>query len=169
MAENTKPKTDEELEAEAIKAENSGNTPESSGDDKFDPKKLRSIFDIISDLSKMDSGDNRKKYVKSRKQGNKDVFYIPHYLVTKILDYYASGWTYRIDSIENIGGQLIMVVSIGIKCVEAGDDVFIWRSASGNETEDDDAFGGATAKAESMAIRRAASKFGLGRNLYNEK
>jgi hypothetical protein len=49
---------------------------------------------------------------------------------------------------------------------------WVYREATGTEEEPDDdqqMYGDPSSNAESMALRRAAAKFGLGLYLYNKK
>jgi hypothetical protein len=63
-----------------------------------------------------------------------------------------------------IGGRLILTVRITIQCAEG----LVWREATGQEEEETNSYGDPSSNAESMALRRAASKFGLGLSLYDK-
>lgn len=121
----------------------------------------RSIREIVKDLSKPVA----KRHLRSRKQGGKEIVYIAWYDAIKYLDHYASGWCYEIRSIESIGGKLILNVRISIPCLEG----IVYREATGQEEEDLTGYGDSSSNSESMALRRAASKFGLGLYLYDRK
>jgi hypothetical protein len=121
---------------------------------------LRSIREIIKDLSKPVA----KRHLRKRKQGGKEILYIAWHDAVKYLDHYASGWNYEIRSIESIGGKLILTVRLSIPCLEG----VVYREATGQEDEEKDNYGDSSSNAESMALRRAASKFGLGLYLYDQ-
>ena len=120
----------------------------------------RSIREIVKDLSKPVA----KRHLRKRKQGGKEIFYIAWHDAIKYLDHYASGWNYEIRSINSIGGKLILTVRLSIPCSEG----IVYREATGQEDEDLETYGNSSSNSESMALRRAASKFGLGLYLYDQ-
>ena len=132
-----------------------GNFTENSA--KFE---LRSIRDIVNDLSKPVAN----RHLRTRRQGGKDIKYIAWHDAIKYLDHYASGWNYEIRSIESIGGKLILIVRLSIPCLEG----VVFREATGQEDEELESYGNSSSNSESMALRRAASKFGLGLYLYDQ-
>ncbi len=121
---------------------------------------LRSIRDIVRDLSKPVA----KRHLRTRKQGGKELTYIAWFDAIKYLDHYAPGWSYEIRSIQSVGGKLIMTTRISIPCLEG----VVYREASGQEEEETSSFGDPSSNAESMSLRRAAAKFGVGIELYNK-
>lgn len=121
---------------------------------------LRSIRDIVADLSKPVA----KRHLRTRRQGGKDIKYIAWHDAIKYLDHYASGWNYEIRSIDSIGGKLILIVRLSIPCLEG----VVFREATGQEDEELESYGNSSSNSESMALRRAASKFGLGLYLYDQ-
>lgn len=121
---------------------------------------LRSIREIVKDLSKPVA----KRHLRSRKQGGREIQYIAWHDAVKYLDYFAPGWCYEVRSIESIGGKLILTVRLSIPCLEG----LIYREATGQEDEDLDSYGDSSSNAESMALRRASAKFGLGLYLYDQ-
>ena len=121
---------------------------------------LRSIREIVKDLSKPVA----KRHLRRRKQGGKEIFYIAWHDAIKYLDHYASGWNYEIRSINSIGGKLILTVRLSVPCSEG----IVYREATGQEDEDLETYGNSSSNSESMALRRAASKFGLGLYLYDQ-
>lgn len=121
---------------------------------------LRSIRDIIKDLRKPIS----PRHLRTRKQGGKELTYISWHDAIKYLDHYAPGWCYEVRNITSIGGRLVITVRISIPCAEG----MVWREATGQEEEETNSFGDPSSNAESMALRRAASKFGLGLSLYEK-
>lgn len=121
---------------------------------------LRSIRDIVRDLSKPIA----QKHLRKRRQGGKDILYVSWHDAIKYLDHYAPGWCYEVRSIDSIAGKLILTVRLSIPCAEG----IVYREATGQEDETLDAYGDSSSNAESMALRRAAAKFGLGLALYDQ-
>ena len=121
---------------------------------------LRSIRDIIRDLSKPVA----KRHLRSRKQGGKEIKFISWHDAIKYLDHYAPGWNYEVRNIQNIAGKLILTVRLSVPCAEG----LVFREATGQEDEDRENYGDSSSNAESMALRRASAKFGLGLYLYDQ-
>jgi len=129
-------------------------------DAKNESTELRSIRDIVKDLSKPVA----KRHLRTRKQGGKELTYIAWYDAVKYLDHYAPGWCYEIRSMDSIAGKLILTVRLSVPCLEG----VVWREATGQEDEAHDSYGDSSSNAESMALRRSASKYGLGLYLYEK-
>lgn len=128
--------------------------------DAVHEKGLRSIRDIVKDLTKPVA----KRHLRTRKQGGKELTYIAWHDAVKYLDHYAPGWCYEVRSMNSVGGKLIMVIRLSILCAEG----IVYREATGQEDENTDSWGDSSSNAESMALRRAAAKFGLGLYLYDQ-
>ncbi|MGI8467238.1 MAG: Rad52/Rad22 family DNA repair protein [Pyrinomonadaceae bacterium] len=120
----------------------------------------RSIREIVKDLTKPVA----KRHLRARKQGGKEISYIAWHDAVKYLDHYAAGWNYEIRSMNSVGGKLIIVVRLSIPCLEG----IVYREATGQEDETLDSYGDSSSNAESMALRRAGAKFGLGLYLYDQ-
>jgi hypothetical protein len=129
-------------------------------DAKNESTELRSIRDIVKDLSKPVA----KRHLRTRKQGGKELTYISWYDAVKYLDHYAPGWCYEVRSLNSISGKLILTIRLSIPCQEG----IIYREATGQEEEETTSYGDSSSNAESMALRRAAAKFGLGLYLYDQ-
>ena len=121
---------------------------------------LRSIREIVRDLSKPVA----KRHLRSRKQGGKELTYISWYDAVKYLDHYAPGWCYEVRRIDSVAGKLILTVRLSIICAEG----VVYREATGQEDEELESYGNSSSNAESMALRRAAAKYGLGLYLYDQ-
>ena len=121
---------------------------------------LRSIRDITKDLSKPIA----QKHLRKRRQGGKEIIYLAWHDAVKYLDHFAPGWCYEIRSIDSVSGKLIMIVRLSIPSLEG----VVYREATGQEDEDLETYGNSSSNSESMALRRAASKFGLGLYLYDQ-
>src|ERR1044072_7173608 len=115
---------------------------------------LRSIREIVKDLSKPIA----QKHLRKRRQGGKEILYLAWHDAVKYLDHYAPGWCYEVRRLDSIGGKLILTIRLSVPCLEGN----VFREATGQEDEDMDAYGDSSSNAESMALRRAAAKFGLG-------
>src|SRR5262249_540349 len=140
MSETTKPVT--EPTNEAKNADSSTHFPGP-----------RSIRDIIADLGKPLAA----KHLKTRKQRAAELPYLEWNPAVKYLDYYAPGWSYRVVSVSLVGNLVTVIASISIPCAEGA----VTREASGCEEADAKGYGDSVSNAEAMALKRAASKFGL--------
>ena len=127
---------------------------------KMEVGKLRSISEIVKDLSKPVA----KRHLRIRRQGGKDIAYLAWHDAIKYLDHFAPGWNYEVRSMDSIGGKLILTVRLSIPSLEG----MVYREATGQEDKEKDTYGDSSSNAESMALRRAAAKFGLGLYLYDQ-
>lgn len=133
------------------------------------------ITEIIADLSK----PIPNKYLDSRKQGGANLTYLPWYNAVKLLDRCTGGnWDYQITNIHTTSDRLILTARITIHAAEGT----FHREATGTETLKEEyfdkttqskqirewAYGDVSSKSESMALRRAAAKFGLALYLYDK-
>src|SRR5215216_214620 len=114
---------------------------------------LRSIREIVKDLSKPIA----QKHLRKRRQGGKEITYLAWHDAVKYLDHYAPGWCYEVRRIDSIAGKVILTVRLSVLCAEG----IVYREATGQEDESLDSYGDSTSNSESMALRRAAAKFGL--------
>jgi hypothetical protein len=121
---------------------------------------LRSIREIVKDLSKPIA----QKHLRKRRQGGKEIIYLAWHDAVKYLDHFAPGWCYEIRAIDSVAGKLILTVRLSIPSLEG----IVYREATGQEDEDLESYGNSSSNAESMALRRAAAKFGLGLSLYDQ-
>jgi hypothetical protein len=120
----------------------------------------RSIKDIIADLSK----PLAQRHLKTRRQGGAELTYIEWSTAIKYLDFHASGWSYSVKSVSMVGNLVTVIASISIPCAEG----VVTREATGCEEADAKGYGDPCSNAEAMALKRAASKFGLGLYLYSK-
>lgn len=140
--------------------EQTSNENQIENDDVKSNAELRSIREIVKDLSKPIA----QKHLRKRRQGGKEITYLSWHDAIKYLDHYAPGWCYEIRSLESVAGKLIMIVRLSIPSLEG----IVFREATGQEDEDLESYGNSSSNSESMALRRAASKFGLGLYLYDQ-
>ena len=120
----------------------------------------RFIREIIADLSK----PLAQRHLKTRKQGGHEITYIEWHTAVKYLDYQAAGWSYAVKSVALVGNLVTVVAAISIPCSEG----VVTREATGCEDADAKGYGDAVSNSEAMALKRAASKFGLGLYLYQK-
>jgi hypothetical protein len=124
---------------------------------------LRSINEIIADLSK----PIKPRHIRQKVRGGQTLEFIPWYHAVKYLDLYAPGWSYEVRTVTWFESRLILTVRLSIPCLEG----VIYREATGTEEEPEEGekmYGDPSSNAESMALRRAAAKFGLGLYLYHK-
>jgi hypothetical protein len=77
---------------------------------------------------------------------------------------YAPGWSYAVKSVALVGSLVTVIAAISIPCSEG----IVTREATGCEDVNAKGYGDAVSNAEAMALKRAASKFGLGLYLYSK-
>ena len=124
------------------------------------PRPLRSIDAIIEDLSKPIAD----RHLKARTQGGKQISYIEWHTAVRYLDHYAPCWSFEVRNVTAIGERCVVTARISIPCLEG----VVWREATGTEDEELRGYGDPSSNAEAMALKRAASKFGLGLYLYSK-
>lgn len=126
--------------------------------------KLRSITDIIEDLKK----PIHESKLEHRKQGGTDITYLPWRNCVRYLDLYAPGWSYAVKSVYfDSKDRIVTVAQLSIPCLEG----VVTREATGTEEEPAAGkrmYGDKVSNSESMALRRAAAKFGLALYLYDK-
>ena len=130
----------------------------------------RPITEILADLSK----PIPSRYLAQRKQGGAVLVYLPWYNAVKLLDRCAPGWDYSITQIHTtsdaseaglpLRARIFVSVRIVIRAAE-GDFA---REATGTELLNCGSYGDPSSNCESMALRRAAAKYGLGLYLYDK-
>lgn len=129
-------------------------------DAKNESTELRSIREIVKDLSKPVA----KRHLRTRKQGGKELTYISWFDAVKYMDHYAPGWCYEVRNMDSVAGKLIITVRVSVPCLEG----IVYREATGQEEEEHTSYGDSSSNAESMALRRAFAKYGLGLYLYDK-
>ena len=135
----------------------------------------RPLLEILEDLAK----EVPIRLLESRKQGGATLTFIPWHTVARLLDYYAPGWEGQVTEMHTTSDRLFVTYRLTIHAAEGT----ITREATGTEVLKEEvtekrtgdhylrelAYGDPSSNAESMAFRRAAAKFGLGRYLYEKK
>lgn len=118
-------------------------------------------------LAKIEAALSRplpKSYLRTRRQGGKEIVFIEWHTANKILSKYAPGWTWEVKDVKVVG---VSVVTIGSLSIPTADGV-IHRDATGHEELDGTGYGNCSANSEANALKRAAAKFGLGLYLYHK-
>ena len=99
-------------------------------------------------------------------KGNRLEF-IAWFDICTLLDERCGGlgnWSWEVRDIQQVGNRLILVGCLTIY----GDDRALSMMATGSEDIDVSSYGDPSSNAEASAIRRCASKYGLGRNLWRK-
>ena len=117
---------------------------------------------ILADLSKPIPA----RLLKSKKMGGNAITFCPWHRVVKVLDFYTAGrWDYEVVDKLITSDKFMITVRITIH----GSDRSAFRDGTGIEDLQVKGFGDSQSNAESMALRRAAAKFGLGLGLYEKE
>ncbi len=98
-------------------------------------------------------------------KGNK-IDFVPWYDICDLLDERCGygAWEWRIENVAVVKEQLSLVGSLTIH----GDDRTMTMMATGIEDINCSSYGDPSSNAEAMALRRAASKCGLGRDMWRK-
>jgi len=110
------------------------------------------------------------------------VDFIPWFLLCDLLDDRCgvAGWSWEIKSVTQVTGlppmeddekrrkQRDYLVVVGSLTIH-GDDRQLTREATGIEEVETSSYGDPSSNAEAMCLRRACSKFGLGRDLWRKE
>ena len=109
----------------------------------------------------------------TRSQQGKRIDYISWHTAIKILNKYCPGWTWEIRNMGQSSDRIFLTGRLTIPTSEGN----VYREATGTEELKrldkhgnlvELAYGAPSSIAESMALRRAAAKFGLGLYLYSK-
>ncbi len=123
----------------------------------------RPLADVLADLRR----PIHPNFLRTKQKKGNDITFIEWHTALRILDRYAFGFHYRTRTGISLDGQHVTVdAEIGIPSSDYG---VTWRGSTGSDEDEDKAYGDATDRAESQALRRAAAKFGLGLALYYDK
>lgn len=114
-----------------------------------------------------------RELLSTRSQQGKRLDYISWHTAVKILNKYCPGWTWEICNIGQSSDRIFLNGRLTIPTAEGN----VYREATGTEElkridkegkSVELAYGDPSSNAESMALRRAAAKFGLGLYLYDK-
>lgn len=127
-----------------------------------DPATPRPLAAILEDLHR----PIHESFLQTKTKKGTEITFISWHTAVRILDRYAPGWHYPAPQIAMADGQVVVSVQIGIPTSDQG---IVWRGATGWDEDEEKAYGDASDRAESQALRRACAKFGLCLYLYYEK
>jgi len=120
----------------------------------------RPLAQILSDLSKpIPERLLRHRVV----QGGKTLSYLPWYHAARLLDFYAPGWEGSVKEIQKVDDLVVVTYAITLHTQEGS----FTREATGQEFVEK-SFTDAVCAAEQQAFKRAAARFGLALDLYDE-
>lgn len=104
---------------------------------------------------------------KSKRLKGNTITYIPWYEAVSIMNHVTGGhWDYRVVKAAHnaISGKFEMIVGVTVYA----SDGTIYREGTGSEDSSTDNYGDYQSIAESMALRRALTKFQLGIYMYRK-
>jgi hypothetical protein len=119
----------------------------------------RSLSEIVSELSRPLPID----YLSVKSLKGEKIIYLDLHTSVWILDYICPGWQVEFRE-SQISDRAIVTARLTLLCKEGS----FSRESIGSELIDDQYFGGFMPDSESQAFRRACSRFGLGRYLYEK-
>lgn len=119
----------------------------------------RSLLVIISELSRPLPDD----YLSCKSLKGEKIIYVDVHTLTWILDYVTPGWQVEFRE-SQISDRAVVTARLTLLCEEGS----FTRESFGSELTNDQYFGGFMPDCESQAFRRACSRFGLGRYLYEK-
>jgi len=128
---------------------------------------LRTLDEIIRYLSL----PIEPKFLQTKTKGGTKLTFISWHGAVQLLDEYAPGWSSEVTYLTQNDKYVILKVSITIvhAANEDGGVATTTREATGLEEWECSSYGDPSSNAESMAFRRAASKFGLALYLYDKE
>ena len=120
------------------------------------------LASVLADLSK----PIPPRLLATKKMGGSQITFCPWHRVVKVLDFYTAGrWDYEVVDKTITGTHFLITVRITIHA----SDGTAYREGTGIEELQVKGYGDFQSNAESMALRRAAAKFGLGLGLYEKE
>ena len=103
------------------------------------------------------------RHFKTRKQGNTTLTYVPWATLAKHLHRRAPGWCFEIQSVQEVGGSVVVTGRLSIPTT----DGLLHYSAVASEKLDSGSFAPSTEVSASACLRRACALAGLGLDLWN--
>jgi hypothetical protein len=119
----------------------------------------RSLSVVTSELSRPLPDD----YLSCKTLKGEKIIYVDVHTCAWILDYICPGWQVEFRE-SQISDRAIVTARLTLLCEEGT----FSRESFGSDSTDDEYFGGFMADAESQAFRRACSRYGLTRYLYEK-
>ena len=119
----------------------------------------RTLAEIVSDLKR----PIPKRLLSTKTLKGNKITFCPWHRVVKLLDHYTDArWDYEVIDKTITASHFLITVRITIHA----SDRSAFRDGTGIEALEVKGYGDYSSNAESMALRRAAAKFGLGLSLY---
>jgi hypothetical protein len=103
------------------------------------------------------------RHFKTRKHGNATLTYVPWATLAKHLHRRAPGWNWEIQSVQEVGGSVVVTGRLTIPTT----DGLLHYSAVASEKLDSGSMAPPAEVSASSALRRACSLCGLGLDLWN--
>jgi hypothetical protein len=104
------------------------------------------------------------RHFKTRKQGTATLTYVPWATLAKHLHHRAPGWCFEIQSVQEVGGSVIVTGRLTIPTT----DGLLHYSAVASEPLESKSQAPAAEVAASSCLRRAAALAGLGLELWGK-
>jgi len=102
------------------------------------------------------------RHFKTRKQGSATLTYVPWATLAKHLHHRAPGWCFEIQSVQEVGGSVVVTGRLSIPTT----DGLLHYSAVASEPLESKSQAPAAEVAASSCLRRAAALAGLGLELW---
>lgn len=102
------------------------------------------------------------RHFKTRKQGNVTLTYVPWAILAKHLHHRAPGWNWEIQSVQEVGGSVVVTGRLTIPTT----DGLLHYSAVASEPLESASKAPPSEVAASSALKRAAALAGLALQLY---
>jgi len=102
------------------------------------------------------------RHVRTRRQGSKDLAYLPWTVICRCLHARAPGWSWTLLSVQEIGGWISVHGRLTVPC---SDGVLTWDAVA-SEPLKSGAFAPPIETAASSCLRRAAGLASLGLDLW---
>lgn len=103
------------------------------------------------------------RHLKTRKQGNTTLTYCPWSTIAKHLHHRAPGWSWEVQSVQELGGSVVVT---GRLTIPTADGDLLHYSAVASEPLESVSKAPAAEVAASSCLRRAAALAGLGLELW---
>jgi hypothetical protein len=103
------------------------------------------------------------RHFKTRKQGNTTLTYVPWATLCRHLHYRAPGWCFEIQSVQEIGGSVVVTGRLSIPTT---DSLLHYSAVSSEPLEGRVSLAPPTEVAASSCLRRAAALSGLSLELW---
>jgi len=119
------------------------------------PRGVRPLAEIEADLRRPVAAE----FIEQKSKGGSRLDFIGWDFAWQVLQAYAPGVQKDVRlAISGDGQQVIVAAGVGVPTTDQG---IVWRWATGQDEEDERAYGDAADRGEARALKRAAALFGL--------